>query len=126
MSAYKPHEIPEIATGQRILSKATNIIDYVDTLNAKYFCDKDYELQISGNFDPLLPLYSVTLNTKCDPGYSFDIFKQEQFNYDDIQARVYDIEVMLANKRLGVFILNNFGDRIQAKNNYINMIRKGN
>ena len=76
---YKTNEIPEIVAGQAVLNKAQKLIDGIEILNAFYFEDRDYHLELSSNFDTSNPMYDISLATNDDL-YSFSVYGLNDLN----------------------------------------------
>lgn len=123
---YKTKDIPEIATGQAILSMVEESHKYVEKLNDTYFSDKPYHIEISGNFDRSCPLYELSISTKDSSkgGFGFPIYGQD--NNVDLLIHLVEMEEMLKHGKLGTFMLMYSFDEDQqlAKNNFINYILK--
>ena len=117
---YRANEIPELAIAKNVMSKAEDIISVIDELNEEYFSDKDYKIEIFGNFCSKHPLYSFSLTTK---GFGFDIFEHSLFTLNAATIKIQEIKNLLERKELGKFILNNLEGL--AKENFAKVVLKG-
>ena len=118
---YKPSQLPEVVAGQTVMSKADEIIDGINILNSFYFKDKPYYLELTGNFDPTMPMYDISISTK---GYGFSVFGLNDLAETTELLKLTGL--MLRNKKLGKYMLDNsFGEGQElGRYNFIKYVLK--